>query len=324
MIKIIVLIAIYFGLGIFVLNYGIKFLSDTLKNIGEKHIKPVLLKYTKNTVTSFLSGAFLSVILQGSTPVMLCTIGLINAGMMPFYSSLGIMYGANLGTTLSAVIISYNVEYMKYVILVIGLLLKVLSGNKKIIATGNILVSIGLIFTGISILKLSMPIIGNLIMQSELLSKHGNSIFVNFLFSTVITAITHSSAAVTAITILFYKQGILGKLAVTAIILGSNLGTCFTAQFASYNSGKEAIKMAWSHSIYNLVGCIFGLIFINQFTLMIDGMIVLFNWNTDLFPALCHVMINLISALVFIPVTPLFYKMINLMFDSRSINAFNV
>lgn len=311
MIKVVLLIAIYFGVGIFILNAGIRYLSKTLLNIGENHIKPVLLKYTKNTVTSFFSGFFLSLLLQGSTPVMLCSISLINTGMMSFYNSLGIIYGANLGTTFSAILLTYNPEYMKYVILVAGLLMKGFIRKDKLAYIGDVLISIGLIFTGISVLKLSMPIFHDQLMNSRLFTKYGEHVLANFGLSTFVTAVTHSSAAVTAVTILMFKQGIIGKTAVTAIILGSNLGTCITAQIASFNTGSEAVKMAWAHTLYNLIGSLAGLFLLTPLTDLIDLMLTWFQWNTDLFPALCHIMINLISALIFIPLTKPYYWLIN-------------
>ena len=319
MIKIALLIAIYFGAGIFILNMGIQNLSKTLLKIGEKHIKPVLLKYTKNTVTSFFSGFSLSILLQGSTPVMLCTISLINSGMMSFYSSLGIIYGANLGTTFSAILLTCNPQYLKYIVLAAGLLMKCFIRKGNLAYIGDVLISIGLIFIGISVLNLSMPIFRAQLMQSNRFARYGEHVSRPFSLSVFVTAVTHSSAAVTALTILLFKEGIVGKAAVIAIILGSNLGTCITAQIASYNTGREAVKMAWAHTLYNLAGSIAGLLLLTQLNNLLDWLINRFNWSSDLFPALCHIIINLISAIVFIPLTRPYYLLINKMVGEKKV-----
>ncbi|MGI6560992.1 MAG: Na/Pi cotransporter family protein [Clostridia bacterium] len=311
MIKIALFIALYFAIGVFILNAGIQFLSKTLLNIGEKHIKPVLLSYTKNTFSSFLSGFTLSVLLQGSTPVMLCTISLIHARMMSFYNSLGIIYGANLGTTLSAVLMSYSPRYSQYFILALGLLLKAFLRKGKLKYTGDILLSVGLIYVGIGVLNLSMPLFREQMMRSSLWTRYADRIYVPLILSVFITAVTHSSAAVTAVTILLFKEGIVGKGAVIAIILGSNLGTCITAQIASFNTEKEAVKMAWANTMYNLVGCLAGLVFLNPFHDFLEGTIRLFRIPSDFFPAVCHIVVNLLSAIVFIPLTKPYYRFIN-------------
>lgn len=311
MIKIALSIALYFGAGIFILNVGIQNLTGTLLKIGKEHIKPVLLKYTKNTLTSFFSGFVLSVLLQGSTPVMLCVISLINSGMMSFYNSLGIVYGANLGTTLTAVLMTYQTEFLKVIVLSVGLLMKCFIRKGKLSHMGDLLIAIGLIFFGISVLNLSMPLFRDRLLLSGRYAKYGENVLGHFGLSVFITGVTHSSAAVTAVTILLFKEGIVGKAAVIAIVLGSNLGSCLTTQIASYNTGREAVKMAWAHTLYNFTGSVAGLLLITPLCNLLDRMILQFSLKTDFFPALCHIMVNLISAMVFIPITKPYYLLIN-------------
>lgn len=239
------------GLALFL--FGMDQISDALKSALGDQMKVLLEKLTRNRFTGALTGAFVTAVIQSSSVTTVLVVGFVSAGMMTLPQSIGVIMGANVGTTVTAQIVAFKVEEAALWMIAIGFLVSFISKQEKIKLYGSMLMGLGLIFFGMSLMGDAMyplrsyqPFIDIMVQMNNVLL----AIFIGAIF----TALVQSSSATTAVVITMAGQGLIGLETGIAITLGAKIGTCVTAQLAALGKSREAIRAAVVHLVFNVSG----------------------------------------------------------------------
>lgn len=304
-----VLINLIFGSS--VLIYGVNFISEGLEKANIKVIKRYLVTFTKNVWSAFVLGTVATAITQSSTAIMLLTVGFVNAGIMSLNQAVGIIYGANIGTTITAQLMSYNLNDIAMPAILLGVIIGALFfENKAIRSIGKAVVGLGLMFGGIRILNLSIPCIKESETIFELFRVYGQNPYIGVLIGLTTTALVHSSSATVGLTIVLYNSQLISFDAALGLILGDNIGTCVTAQIATIAASIAAKRTAWAHTLYNIIGTIIALIFFRPFIELIRCITFLIGQDNTRLIVNAHTTFNIISAVIFLPITKYYVRFI--------------
>lgn len=250
-----VLIAVFlFGMTVMRIGFG---------SLSKRHMETILLKMTDTPLKSFLVGMILTAIIQSSSAVMVITVGLLAAGTIRFKQTIGIILGANIGTTMTVEMITLNLTNAIIPFLVIGAGL-LFFRSQWLFSIGCILFGLGAIFTSINGLEELAQPLADLKSVHHLLLVTNQNHLAGTVIGAVLTAIIQSSSAATGIAMAFINKGQLSLEAATAIVLGANIGTCFTALLASIGTNIEAKLASYAHIALNVAGVILFLPFIEQ------------------------------------------------------------
>jgi phosphate:Na+ symporter len=253
---------IWFGVFIAIFMYGLTVMRVGLDQLSSEKLKNKLLLVTGNPIQGLLIGTILTALLQSSSAVMVITIGFVTAGLLSFKQSIGIMLGANIGTTITAELMTIQVGELSLPIVILGILL-ILIPNRTFFSLGTTLLGLGCIFVAMrGFTSLADSIYSYSIVKSTLLYTTQNDL-VGIIVGTIMTAIIQSSSAVIGVAMGFLHHHHLTLSAGIAIMLGANIGTCITALLASIGASKEAKWTAYAHIWLNLFGVILFLPFIN-------------------------------------------------------------
>lgn len=262
------------GVSLFI--YGISNLSEYLKSLSGSKFKQVIDKVVDNIFTSILIGAMLTAIVQSSSAIVVIVIGMVRAGLLNSKQSVGLIMGANIGTTVSAFIVSLPISDYASLILLVGLIMTFLK-DKKTKNIGGIILSLGLLFLGLNIMGDGVkPLIDTEFAQNLFTSvsrpTFGGTI-LGFLFGTGFTAVIQSSSAITAIVQKLYSMNTATLTTITLrgalpIVIGANVGTTITGVLASLGGNEESKRTALVHIIFNFIGALIFLSLIHPFYLV--------------------------------------------------------
>lgn len=244
------------GLGIFF--YGMKMMSDALQQAGSDLITKVINSLTTNRVMAVVVGMIVTMIVQSSSVTTVMVVGFVNAGLMQLTQAIGVIFGSNIGTTITGWIISIKVG--KYGLLFVGLgIFPILfSKNIKWQHTGRVLFGVGLIFMGLNFMSGAFkPLRTNpefLDMISYFSGQHYGSYFASILVGCLLTVIIQSSSAMLGITIALASSGVINFSTAAALVMGENVGTTITALLASVGTTTNAKRAARAHAFFNIFG----------------------------------------------------------------------
>ena len=294
MIQLITLFAVFISIFL----YGMTIMRIGLYNMAHKRIETILFTLTNTPLKGMLVGTLVTACLQSSSAVMIMTIGLVSASYISFKQSIGIILGANIGTTLTAELIAINIYYAVPFLLIIGLSLMIFH-NRVIFSIGIILFGLGCIFVAMNGFESLASAIATVPVIKSAIYFTNESNIIGIAIGTLLTAIIQSSTATTGIVMGFLNQGLMALPAGTAIILGANIGTCITAFLASIGGKKEAKLTAYAHIWINLLGVLFFYPFIHPLSTFI------FQTTTLPNAQLAHVSLvfNVLSSVIALPFT---------------------
>ena len=240
-----ILIILNFVIGTGLIIYGVSLMSSGLESANVKFIKKLLSKFTGTVFTAFLTGTFLTALVQSSTAVTVITVGLVNSGLIKLSQAVGIIYGANIGTTITAQLMTIKVGKAAYVIVLLGLILKCVSKKKTLKSLGSGLIGLGLMFSGFDILDLSVSCMKESAIFHEIFQRYGQNCLVGIFIGVVSTMLVHSSSATVAITIALFNSNLISFESALGLMFGDNIGTCITAQIASLKMSVHGKRTAW-------------------------------------------------------------------------------
>lgn len=306
-----------FIISIIIFIYGINLFSKSLESILGKNIQTSLKKYTKSPLKGIFLGTFITSIVQSSTLITIITIGLVNANILSFPSSLGIMMGANLGTCVTSwfvsllkinsdnqILVFLNPNTYIPLLLLIGLFFFFKKKKRK----SNCFLGLSLFMLGLNLMQKSLLPIQEFTWFKNLLISLSNP-FLGLFIGIIITCIIQSSSATVAILQTVADSSKINYLMTIPIIMGENIGTCLTTLIASINTSKNAKKVAISHLLYNIIGTI---IFFTLFYLCFLLKSQFLEKEVNSFDiALIHTLFNFFSILIFYPFLHFFEKLIN-------------
>ncbi|MFP3091073.1 Na/Pi cotransporter family protein [Treponema sp. TIM-1] len=298
------------SLGLFL--YGMKVMSDGIQQAAGDRLQKVLGFMTGNRFAGVLTGFGVTAIIQSSSAVTAMVISFVNAGLLTLIQAIGVIMGANIGTTVTAWIVSLvgfslNISALAVPAVGIGFILKV--SHRKTRDFGEVLLGLGLLFLGLDFLTKSMPALSA--EAFDFVGAFSNLGFLSTLLGAgvgfVITLLTHSSSASTAIVLTMTFKGVIGFPIAAAMILGANIGTTVAAAMAAIGTKTAAKQAALVHILFNVIGSVWALIFFRPLIALVDfitpGEIVGAGVTTHL--AMFHTVFNLLNTLVFLPfVTP--------------------
>jgi phosphate:Na+ symporter len=249
------------GLALFL--FGMDVMTQALKSAAGDYMKDILGKLTRNRFVGVGVGAFVTAIIQSSSVTTVILVGFISAGLMSMSQSVAVIIGANIGTTITAQILAFKVTKIALPIIAGGFLLSATAKSNQWKQVGMILLGLGLVFYGMSIMSGALnplrsyePFVQFMIsMQNPLLGAAVGALF---------TAVVQSSSATTGILIVMASQGLIGLESAIAIALGANIGTCVTAGLASIGKPREAVRAAVVHTLFNVAGVLLWIGFIPQ------------------------------------------------------------
>src|SRR4030065_874585 len=231
------------GLALFI--FGMTTLSDSIQKITSNSLKSVINILQKRPWASVLVGLVTTMISQSSSATSVMTIGFVNAGLMTLKTSIGIIMGANIGTTITAQIVSFNIiDILSYPLIIIGFIMFFVSKRRRYKNIGMAILGLGLLFLGMNIMKLSLePLRNNIVFKNFLLTFSKNP-FLGLLVGLILTSILQSSSATVGLLIALASQGLIPITAAVPVLFGGNIGTCATALIASAGpTGKAPRKV---------------------------------------------------------------------------------
>lgn len=301
-----IILAIIAGLVLFL--FAVNSLSETIKLAIGDSANNWILKFTSNTLSGIIVGIIVTVLLDSSSAVIIITIVLVNSKVLTFRQAMGIVLGANVGTTISSQIIAMNVGKYSPILLLIGFILLFVSKSERINNTGKIILYFGVLFFGLHTMESAVEPLKNEPFFTEWLKKTEDPL-AGSLIGAVITLIIQSSSATVGMAIILTKKGFLSLAGGIAVMLGAELGTCSDTLLATIKGSRAALKTGLFHLLFNLLSIITGLILFYPFVELV-------NWISENAPieralANAHVIFNISGVLIFVWTIPLFEKLLN-------------
>ena len=249
-----ILIELMGGLGLFI--YGMKLMGDGLENAAGEGLKHILEKVTSNRLMGVAVGTIITAVIQSSSATTVMVVGFVNAGLMTLSQALGVIMGANIGTTITAQLVAFKLDQIAPLFVFTGAAVVMFAKAKERIEIGNIILGFGILFTGMGAMTAAMAPISASPQFTSLLLTVGDNWLIGIIAGLAFTALLQSSSATTGILIaLASTNGITINLAIP-ILFGCNIGTCVTAMIASIGTNKTAHKAALLHLIFNVTGTI--------------------------------------------------------------------
>lgn len=321
------------SLGLFL--YGIKLLSEGLQKSAGDKMKAILRLMTKNRFISVMTGILITMLIQSSSATTVMVVSFVNAGLMDLIQAIGVILGANIGTTFTGwlvAILGFKLDISALALVAIAIAAPMMFSKKsKTREIADILLGFGILFLGLNSMQHAMPdITGHVGVLAFLEKFNGDSLLMVLtclLIGTVVTVVVQSSSAAMAMTLTMAFNGWLGVSASAALILGSNIGTTITAYLASIGTSTTAKRAAWAHIMFNVTGSLLAIIFfkpllhvVNQIT---PGDIFSMSKATlskelPLFLAMFHTFFNVINTIVFFPFVRQFAKLIEKLVPAKA------
>ncbi|WP_440055364.1 Na/Pi cotransporter family protein [Pseudoalteromonas sp. T1lg65] len=296
------------GLGIFLVAIGM--MTDGLKLAAGSSLRRILGLWTKTPQRVVISGFCMTALVQSSSAVTVASLGFVNAGLITMHQALGIVYGANIGTTITgwlvaAVGFKFNIQTVALPLIGLGALMKLLSPRSKLAPTGMALVGFGLFFIGIDILKDAFEHVVASFDLSQLTAEGVSGMLSFLLVGITMTILTQSSSASIALTITAAASGMIGLYAAAAMVIGANVGTTSTSILAAIGATSNAKRVAAAQVIFNAFTAVVAFLILPVLFYLITQLTQLFNLTPDaaLSLALFHTLFNLLGVVLILPVT---------------------
>ncbi|HEV8617251.1 MAG TPA: Na/Pi cotransporter family protein [Methylomirabilota bacterium] len=302
-----VLLALFGGMAL--LLYGIRLSGDSLQRAAGGRLRHLLTGMARNRVVAVASGAAVTSIIQSSAATTLMLIGFVSAGLMTFRQTLGIILGADIGTTFTVQLIAFKVTDYALLLVGIGFVITFLARRPGVKDVGQAILGLGLMFLGLKLIIDGVAPLRSNQLALELLEAMAGNAVLAVIVGAVFSALVTSSAATIGLTLALASQGLITLPGAVAIVIGANVGTCATALAASIGATAEAKRVAVAHIAFKLLGAAMVLPFVAPFTRIVTA--------TAVDPARqianAHTFFNLGISLVFLPFTPLAARAIEML-----------
>lgn len=310
-----------FGLagGLAMFLFGMNSMSDALQKAAGERMKQILSFLTKNPIMGALAGALVTAVLQSSSATTVMVIGFVSAGLMTLPQGISVIFGANIGTTMTAQLMAFKISDYIYPIIFIGFLVYFIAKSEKAKNIGMVIFSFGLLFEGIEIMGSVMKPLAGSAVFTDLMGRVSEIPALGVLLGAAMTLVVQSSSATIAVLQNFASQpaadgvtSVIGLAGAIPILLGDNIGTTITALLASIGQSKAAKRTAISHSIFNITGSIVFACLIRPFAAFITYISPSGN-EVDVIArqiANAHTCFNIVCTLIWLPLLPVMVKLV--------------
>jgi len=306
----IIIILFNFFTGTLCLITGVNFLSSGLEDANSKLLKKALTGFTGKLPYAFVTGTVVTALLQSSTAVTIITVGFVNSGIMKLAQAVGIIYGANIGTTVTAQLMAFRITDAGLPLIAAGAAAGFFARSTTAKSLCKAVAGFGLMFLGLGILHSGVPLIKESKFIYEIFMKYGNNPYIGLLIGLITTMLVQSSSATVGLTIVLFNASLITFDAAIGLTLGDNIGTCATAQIASLRANTWGRRAAWAHTIYNIIGAVTALLLLEPFSNLIQYITLLLGQDKTRLVANTHTIFNILSAMVFLPITKYYVKFI--------------
>ncbi|NLY32760.1 MAG: Na/Pi cotransporter family protein, partial [Firmicutes bacterium] len=252
------------GLGLFLL--GMHMMSEGLHKLAGSKLRRFLELLTFNRFVAVLTGLVITAVIQSSSATTVMVVGFVNAGLMNLTQAVGTIFGVNIGTTVTAQIVSFDIAWLALPTIAIGVLLYIFFNKRRYQSIGETLLGFGILFLGLSIMGDALAAIREYPQVLNLLAQFGQRPLLGMVAGVLFTSIIQSSSATTAVVITLAGQGMLDLQGAIALTLGANIGTCITALLASIGTGLNARRAAVAHLMFNVLGVVIFMSILTPFT----------------------------------------------------------
>ena len=294
------------GLGLFL--FGMKLMSEAIEKSAGAKLRSILEFFTKNKFSGLIVGIVFTAIIQSSSACTVMVVSFVNAGLMTLYQAVGVIMGANIGTTVTSQLVSFNLSKFAPLFLLAGVIMVMFVKKDGVKKFGEILLGFGVLFLGLSLMSTSMAGIKENPNISEIFSSMTNP-FLAVLLGLVLTSIVQSSSVTVSISLLMAQQGLLDLPVCLFIILGCNMGACTSALLASLAGMKDAKRAAMIHFLFNLVGTIIVFIILMFFSgPIVQGILAISGHDAGRFVANSHSLIKIFQVIILFPFSSLLVK----------------
>ena len=294
------------GLSMFL--FGMRVMGDALEKRAGNQLKSILEKLTSSTFKGFLLGLGMTLIIQSSSACTVMVVSFVNSGLMNLYQAAGVILGANIGTTITSQLVSFNLSKIAPLILLVGVVVMMFTKKEKVRKVAEVVVGFGILFVGLSTMSQAMANMKNEPQVVNLLMSLKNP-FLATLMGFALTAIIQSSSVTVSIVLLLANQDLLPLPITLYIILGCNIGACATAMLASMTGKKDAKRAALIHLLFNIIGTV--IIYIALFVAgnQIVELIKSISADNGRFVANAHTLIKIAQVIMLFPFTGWLVKM---------------
>lgn len=287
------------GLGLFL--YGMRIMSDSIEKVAGARLRGILERLTTNRFTGMLVGVLFTAVIQSSSACTVMVVSFVNSGLMTLTQAAGVIFGANIGTTVTALLVSFKLEKAAPVILLAGVLVVMFVKKQKITRWGEVIIGFGVLFMGLGTMSGAMAGMKDSPMVLHMFASLQSPILA-VLLGTILTAVIQSSSVTVSIMVLLANQGLMSMDIGLFIILGCNIGACTSAVLASLNGKKDAKRAAAIHLVFNVIGTIIVYII---FSLAVDRVVEILTLMAGGDPgrmvAYAHIFIKVFQVIVMMP-----------------------
>ena len=294
------------GLGLFL--FGMELMSDSIEKVAGAKLRRILEIFTTNRFMGMIVGIIFTGIIQSSSACTVMVVSFVNSGLMNLYQAAGVILGANIGTTITSQLVSFNLSKIAPLILLVGVVVMMFTKKEKVRKVAEVIVGFGILFVGLSTMSQAMANMKNEPQVVNLLMSLKNP-FLATLMGFALTAVIQSSSVTVSIVLLLANQDLLPLPITLYIILGCNIGACATAMLASMTGKKDAKRAALIHLLFNIIGTV--IIYIALFVAgdQIVELIRSISADNGRFVANAHTMIKIAQVIMLFPFTGWLVKM---------------
>ncbi|MEL0975003.1 Na/Pi cotransporter family protein [Clostridioides difficile] len=302
-----IVISLIGGLGLFL--YGMSLMGEGLQKSAGDKLKKIIELLTSNVVMGVLVGTVVTGIIQSSSATTVMVVGFVNAGIMNLSQAIGVIMGANIGTTVTAQLVSFNLEGIAPIALGIGILFYLFTSNQKTKHLSEILIGFGILFTGMEFMKDAVAPLAEYKAFTDALLYFSKNPVLGILAGFAITGIVQSSSASMGMLIALASQGILPLSSALPILYGDNIGTCVTSLLSSVGARRNARRAAVMHLSFNVIGTIIFMLVLNK---PISAIVTHFDpTDTARQIANAHTLFNLTNVIILLPFSKYIVKLAN-------------
>ena len=257
------------GLGLFL--YGMKLMGDGLENAAGEGLKSILEKLTSNKYIGVLVGALVTAIIQSSSATTVMVVSFVNAGLMNLFQATGVIMGANIGTTITAQMVSFDLDAIAPLFIGAGAIIMLIAKKKRVRDIASIALGFGILFMGMGVMSDAMKPIAEASWFKEFVMEVADKSILGLIAGLGMTAVVQSSSATTGILVALATTGAIDMHLAFPVILGCNIGTCVTAILASLGANRTAKKAALIHLLFNSIGALIFLPLIDPFIRLVES-----------------------------------------------------
>ena len=315
------------GLALFL--FGMEQMADALKALAADHLKTILARLTTNRYMGALTGAIVTAIIQSSSVTTVLTVGFITAGILSVSQAIGIIFGANIGTTLTAQIVAFKVTKLALLMIAAGFGMLFTSSKDQVKQYGALIMGLGMVFYGMSVMSGAMKPLRSYQPFLDLMIQMQNPALA-ILVAAAFTGLVQSSSATTGVVIAMAGQGLITLDAGIALIFGANVGTCVTAMLASIGKPRNAIRASLAHVMFNILGVVLWVWFIDPLARAVVSLSPVAGDLTGLEKlaaetprqiANAHTIFNVANTLIFLPFGGQFARLVEYLTPDRGEDA---